>query len=462
MDKKSSIMKKVLVSVFVFIFLIVAYVIYANYPKLNIITGFAAKNVCSCTFEAGRDLNSIETGDNDFGPVFYAENMIDTNDLSVESTVFGLKKRKAVYEEGVGCILLPPDTKRDKIDIPKPNRSLSKSLEPYPYGRGEHIDTAFSDVNYGDLQLAVEQAFDTDREKSRRTRAVVVLYKGRLITEKYAPEFNRNTKLLGWSMTKSITNAVMGVLEKQGGVSLSQNNLFKEWETDERSKITLNDMLQMNSGLEWEEDYERISDVTRMLFLEKNMPSIQLHKPLVAEPGSIWNYSSGTSNLLSQFIRDQFDTQQEYLDFWYTNFIDKIGMNSMTLETDPDGNYVGSSYCWGTARDWAKFGLLYLNRGNWNGEQILNESWVDYSATPVENSHMQYGAHFWLNAGGKYPNLPRDLYSSNGFQGQYVFIIPSKDLVVVRFGLTEEPQFDVDEFLSGILSATGKPSGSNK
>lgn len=417
------------------------------------ITGFAAKNVCSCTFQAERDLESIETGDNDFGPVYYAENKIDFENKSVASTVFSLKERKAVFKEGIGCVLLPEETTREDLDVPRPKRIYSTSNEPYPYGKGKQKDTIFSEVNYENLQLAVKNVFDPEGEKLKRTRAVVVMYKGQVIAEKYAPEFKRHTKLLGWSMTKSITNAVLGVLEKQGKINLAQDNLFEEWENDERSKITIHNLLQMNSGLEWNEDYTTISDVTKMLFLEENMPSVQLEKPLVADPNSIWNYSSGTSNLLSGFIRNQFATHQEYIDFWYNEFIDKIGMDSMTLETDLEGNYVGSSYGWGTARDWAKFGLLYLKKGNWNGEQILNEYWVEYSATPAKNSKGEYGAHFWLNAGGKYPNIPTDLFSSNGFQGQYVFIIPSEDLVVVRFGLTEELVFDVDDFLKNILDS---------
>lgn len=254
-------------------------------------------------------------------------------------------------------------------------------------------------------------------------------------------------------MTKSITSAVLGVLEKQGRIDLQQDHLFPEWEKDGRSKITLNNLLHMNSGLAWEEDYTEISDVTKMLFLSEDMTGVQLKKELVGEPGSIWNYSSGTSNLLSGFIRDQFKSHQDYLNFWYTNFIDKIGMYSMTVETDLAGNYVGSSYSWATARDWAKFGLLYLNKGNWNGDQILNEDWIKSTARPVAGSEGQYGAHFWLNSGGIYPDVPRDLFSANGFQGQHVFIIPSKDLVVVRFGLVEHPDFDINVFLREVIAA---------
>lgn len=431
--------------------LLVTGIIY--YPRLNIITGFAAKNVCSAVFEAQRDLVSIEEGDNDFAPVSYARNTIDLEKRLATSSVFGLKKRTAVHREGAGCTLLPEDPKFSISGNPVPVRSRAKNTDPYPFGDGEPIDTLFPNIDKQKLRDAVALGFDAEGEVAKRTRAVLVIYKNRLIAEEYSKGFSAETKVLGWSMTKSITSTVLGVMAKQGKISIDQANLFPEWEKDDRSKISLHNLLQMSSALEWEEDYSKISDVTRMLFLAENMPCVQLEKPLLGEPGSIWNYSSGTTNLLSKFIRDEFSSQQEYLDYWYSEFIDKIGMGSMTLEMDPAGNYVGSSYAWATARDWGKFGLLYLNQGNWNGEQILDPSWVEYSATPTKGSNGEYGAHFWLNAGKKYPDLPVDLYSANGFQGQHVFIIPSRDLVIVRFGLVEHPVFDVNSFLKELLSS---------
>lgn len=432
-----------------FVLILVGIVIY-NYPRLNIITGFSAKSVCSCTFEAGRDLASIEAGDNDINPIYYAKNVINREEKSVTSTVFRLKKRTAIYKEGVGCVLLPIGYEDQKF---KPNRTFVKNELPYPYGDAPQKDTLFSNIDYSKLQNAVENAFDTNNEALKRTRAVVVIYKNQIIAEKYGEGFSKNTKLLGWSMTKSITSAVLGVLEKQGKINADQTNLFPEWENDERSKISLNNLLQMNSGLAWVEDYNKISDVTKMLFLDADMTKTQLTKPLIGKPNQSWNYSSGTTNLLSGFIRNQFNSHQEYLDFWYTELIDKIGMNSMLIETDAAGNYIGSSYGWATARDWAKFGLLYLNEGNWNGEQLLNKTWVQYSKNPTNGSNGEYGAQFWLNLGGAYPNVPKDLFSCNGYQGQYVFIIPSKELVVVRFGLTENPEFNVDSFLTEILAS---------
>ena len=128
-------------------------------------------------------------------------------------------------------------------------------------------------------------------------------------------------------------------------------------------------------------------------------------------------------------------------------------MHSAIIEPDLSGNYVGSSYGWATTRDWAKFGLLYLHEGNWNGEQIIDSTWVKYVATPTNSSNGRYGAQFWLNAGGHYPDAPKDLFSCNGYQGQMVFIIPSKEMVVVRFGLTEDPIFDFNIFLKGIIES---------
>ena len=442
-------MKKIFKYALLILVLGIVIVGFIYYPRLNLITGFAAKNTCSCAFISERSAETIAAEDNGFDPVSLANSEINSEEKSATSKVFGLKKRKAVYKEGIGCTLLPEETERVERKAILPKRKRSNSMLAFPYGNGAAKDSVFPGVDNKGMENALDFAFAPENE----TRAVVILYKGHLLTERYSKGISKETKLAGWSMTKSITNAVLGVLHKQGIISLEQDHLFEEWKNDERAKITIGDLLHMNSGLEWDEDYEKISDVTKMLFLADNMGEVQLNKPLVGVPGESWNYSSGTTNLLSNFIGQQFKTHQEYLDFWYDAVIDRIGMNSMTIETDLEGNYVGSSYAWATARDWSKFGLLFLNKGNWNGEQILEESWVKYSATPTNGADGTYGAHFWLNAGGVYPDVPKDLFSANGFQGQYVFVIPSRDLVVVRLGLKEAPEFDVNKFLSEVTNA---------
>jgi CubicO group peptidase (beta-lactamase class C family) len=281
-----------------------------------------------------------------------------------------------------------------------------------------------------------------------------VIYKDQILAEKYAPGFDETTPILGWSMTKSITSTIYGILQKQGRIDIDQKTGIEAWQNDGRSAITYKDLLQMNSGLEWEEVYGYLSDVTRMLYVADNMGEVQVNKPMVGKINESWNYSSGTSNVLAgPLLRKLFPDEQAYLNFWYEELLDKIGMHSAQIETDLSGNFVGSSYAWANTRDWGKFGLLYLHKGNWNGEQIFDPSWSKFVATPTNGSNGRYGGHFWLNAGGVYPDAPRDLYSANGFQGQMVFIIPSKQVVIVRTGLTEDPEFDFNKMLKEILAA---------
>ena len=446
-------MKKFLKVFAVLLLLVLVYLRLEIYPQLDIITGFSAKSVASGHFIDGRTLETIQQGDNDIDKVDWATNTIDENEKSVLSKVYGLKARKAIYREGLGATLI-----NDDFDVTKPynvpKRSLSQSDLPYPYGNGNPVDTSFAELDAFQLQKAVEAAFDKEGEKNKRTRAVVVLYKGRLVAEKYGPGFRATSKILGWSMTKSLTATYFGILQKQGKIDITKPAPIVAWKNDERAKITINDLLHMNSGLEWDEDYGKISDVTKMLFTAEDMTQSQIDKPLVGKPNASWNYSSGTTNLLSGILRQQFKTHQEYLDFWYSSLLDKIGMDSALVEVDMAGNFVGSSYGWASARDWAKFGLLYLNQGNWNGAQLFDPSWAKYVATPTNTSNGQYGAQFWLNAGGKFPDVPRDMFYCSGYQGQMVAIFPSHDLVVVRMGLSEE--FDFNGLLSGIVRSLKK------
>jgi CubicO group peptidase (beta-lactamase class C family) len=448
-------MKKILKIVVLFIAIILFYIGYTTYPMLGVVTGYSSKNVASGVFLAHRSQASIEQGDNNFPPIDKAKNVVNYDEKSVTSTVFGLKKRTAVFREGLGSVLLVGGAK-DTLKYEIPKRDFTKINKPYPYGDLPQKDTVFANINYELIKKGVADAFDKAGENVKKTRSVLVLYKDHIIAEKYAEGFNVNTPMLGWSMTKSITATIYGILQKQGKLKVSQSHLFPEWAQDDRANITLNDLLHMNSGLEWDENYGELSGVTRMLFMDKDMSQRQREKPAQYKPDTHWNYSSGTTNLLSGWLRTQFKTHQDYLDFWYTALLDKIGMHSALIETDLAGNYVGSSYGWATTRDWAKFGTLNLHYGNWDGEQIIDSTWVNYIKTPTNTSNGRYGAHFWLNAGGIYPDVPKDMFSCNGFQGQMVFIIPSKNIVVVRTGLTEDPDFDFNAFLKGILEGVSR------
>lgn len=423
---------------------------FITYPKLDLISGFSAKSVASGHFIDGRDLQLVEKQDNDIDLVRLAKNEINEKRHTATSSVYGLKKRKAIFREGLGALLVNEDYDESKSYL-IPNRNKKFNNKMYPYGDLEPVITVFENIDYTKLKAAVANGFDKKGEKEKRTRSIVILYKGKLVAEQYDTGFDKNSKILGWSMTKSITATYFGILQKQGKLNIMDKTTIADWQKDDRKNITISDLLHMNSGLEWEEKYDRICDATTMLFQAEDMGKVQMDKPLVFKTNHHWNYSSGTSNLLSKILRSKFKNHQEYLDFWYSALIDKIGMHSMLVETDAIGNYVGSSYAWATTRDWAKFGQLYLNKGKWNGEQLFDASWATYVATETNTSNGQYGAHFWLNQDNKFPNAPKDLYYCGGFQGQKVLIIPSLDLVVVRMGISET--FDVNLLLKEIIGS---------
>ena len=448
-------MKKSVKYLLVIVLVSVMYLGYTFYPALNIVTGYASKNMASVLFLAERDQSSAEKEDNGFIPINLASYEIDKENKTVSASIFGLMERKAIYVDGLGAILVNDDFDAS-TEFKIPNRTFSQNNLPYPYGNLPQKDTLFEEVDYEQLQEAVNRAFDPSGTDEQQTRSVLVVYKDQIIAEKYSEGFDHTSLMHGWSMTKSLTSTLYGVLQKKGRLDIHQKTGIAAWETDDRKHITYNDLLHMNSGLAWEEAYFNISDVTKMLYMDSDMGQVQIDNPMVGAPDQLWNYSSGTTNVLSgPLLREQFQNHQQYMDFWYSELIDKIGMHSAVVETDMVGNYIGSSYAWATTRDWAKFGLLYLHEGNWNGEQVLDSSWVDYAKTPTNTSEGRYGAQFWLNAGGHHPDVPRDMYSCNGFKGQYVFILPSQHLVVVRTGLAADPKFNINNFLQEVVKSIG-------
>ncbi|MGG8497694.1 serine hydrolase domain-containing protein [Tenacibaculum sp. TC6] len=428
------------------ILIILAIAFYYNYPKLNILAGYSAKNMASSVYLAGRTLAFTDSTDNNFSPINLTSDKINREEKSATGSAFGLLTRKAIYRDGLGCVLITDDFDTSKPFL-VPHRAQPDMTTPYPYGNAPQKDTVFNSINYNQLNTAVNSIFNS----VNKTRAVVVLYKDHIIAEKYDSGFTKDSKLLGWSMTKSITGTLVGILQCKGKINVYDKAPIEAWQNDDRKNITIHNLLQMNSGLEWDEDYNTISDVTKMLFLEKDVTATQINKPLVGKPNETWNYSSGTTNLLSGILRKQFTTHQEYLDFWYSALIDKIGMNSMVIEADMSGNYIGSSYAWATPRDWAKLGLLYLHNGDWNGTSIFDSDWVDYATTPTPTSDDWYGAQIWLNAGNRYPDVPKNMFSFNGYQGQNVFILPDQEMVIVRMGLTKNA--DINVFLKDIISS---------
>lgn len=440
-----------------------SFAIYYASQALPILAGYGAKNLCSCVTLGGRQPEDIIKNELGGGLLRFGSFEFHREDSSATGSVFGFAKRKAIYRNGLGCTLvseMEEEELRSQKFLLATLPSADQDTIPWPSGNRIQ-DTLILDYDQEKINRAINEAFsEPGEEKNRRTRAILIVYNGRIIAEKYADGFNKNSRLLGWSMTKSLTNAYLALLVKEGKLSLNDRAPIDEWRKDNRNAITLNNLMQMSSGLAWEEIYSGPSDATNMLFKKKDAGIFAAHASLTHQPDSNFYYSSGTTNILSWIIRSKVG-DSAYYSFPYDHLFYKIGMNSMVLEPDAGGTFVGSSFAYATARDWARFGILYLNDGMWGNERILPEGWVEYSSTPARNAKRgEYGAQFWLNAGEPgnpqnrmYPDVPADLFWADGYEGQNVFIIPSKNLVVVKLSLSSGNYLDDNKFLSDIISA---------
>lgn len=441
----------------------VGYGVSYIWRALPILTGYGAKMVCSCTMIAGRDVQDVINDELSTSLLSKGTYHADFTDSSATGSIWGLAKRKAIYRKGLGCTLLS-DISEEELRNQKFVVARSPVIDPdtitWPMGN-KLPDSLPAGVDYEKLSQTLDEAFsEPGLEKRRRTRSILVVYDGNIIAERYADGFNQHSKQLGWSMTKSITNALIGILVKQGKLEVDKRAPLEAWQNDERKDITLGNLLHMSSGLEWEENYSGPSTATNMLYKEKDMGAYASSFPVDVNPETRFQYSSGTTNILSMIIRNQVGDNQ-YHSFPAKELFHKLGMYSMVMEPYPGGTFVGSSYSFATARDWARFGLLYLYHGVWNGEQILPAGWVDYTTTPaVAAPRGEYGAQFWLNAGEKanpsnryYPDVPTDLYWADGYEGQNVFIIPSKKLVIVKLSCSQGEYLDDNAFLTGVIGS---------
>ncbi len=443
-------MKKILSFLLLFSVGILAGGYYSQKDKLPILTGYAAKKACSCRFIGNRDLESIMNYDLANAPLNLATVNIYEEEQTVEASVFGLGTSKAIYTKKLGCQLVHSKQNFELSSKKKTNNNNDEGIST-----GFTITESKNKFSDETFKPIVNLAFDKEGEWLKQTRALVIIQNDSLIAEHYASGFDKDSKLLGWSMTKSLCNALVGILVKQGKLHLNKTALFEEWLDDKRRNISLTNLLQMTPGLEWDENYKKISPATQMLFEQDNMGDYAASYKSEFESGSHWEYSSGTTNIIGKLIRDQFDSHEDYLDFPYVSLLDKLGINSFVMETDASGHYVLSSYCYGTPRDWAKLGLLYLNDGIVNGDTILTKEWIDFSTTPTDASpEGKYGAQIWLNTNhNTLKDLPSDLYSFNGFEGQYVYMIPEKNAVIVRMGLSKGPHFDLNAMMKMIYDA---------
>jgi CubicO group peptidase (beta-lactamase class C family) len=313
------------------------------------------------------------------------------------------------------------------------------------------------------LEQALDQAFaEPSAGPPKRTRAVVVVHQGRIVAERYAAGFGPGTALPGWSMSKSVVGALAGTLVGLGLWRLDGPVPLAAWRGpgDPRGAITLDQLLAMSSGLEFEEAYRSpLSDVNVMLWAGGDAAAYAAAKRLAHPPGTYWQYASGTTNVLAAAMRETLGAA--YAAYPRRALFQPLGMSSAVLETDAAGTFIGSSLMFATARDWARFGLLFANDGLWKGTRVLPEGWVRYSATPAAAAAAgDYGAHWWLKLGrppGASPvELPPDAFHAAGHGGQFISVVPSRELVVVRLGHTiDEGAWDQEGFVARIIPAVG-------
>lgn len=437
-------------SLLLVVVLIVVFVFFV-YPKLPIINGFAAKRACSCLYVGDREINAVEQEELGAFPQNLATVEVDSKNKTVSATTFGLHKMTSVFRPGLGCKLVIGEDDYKTAHVPLLKRQASEKSQVET--DSIILSTGMTQQKLAKLNLALEEAFDSGEAWKKKTRAMLVQYKGVTLAEKYRAPHDKDTPFLGWSMTKSVCNILVGILLKEGKLDLQQDNLFPEWAGDERRNITLDNLMRMNSGLEWNEAYGSVSQVTEMLFLEESAAEYARASSYESAPGDVWEYSSGTTNLIGRLIKNSFDKEEDYYDFPSRALFDKLEMYSAQIETDEKNEYVMSSYMHATARDWAKLGKLYLDEGIYDGiDTIFTKEWHNYSLTPTSHSEGRYGAQIWLNGDPKdYPSCPADTYKFSGFEGQYVVMIPSVDLVVVRLGLGKD--FPFDKVLGMIMEA---------
>lgn len=437
-------------------------IIYYAWSAFPIISGYGSKYLCSAVFIDNREPEDVINIDLADFPLSLGHFAVDYKDSSVTGTVWGFAKKKAIFRKGLGCTIIndieESALRAQKFAIASPP-SINTDTIPWPMG--DRVADSFpAQIDEQKLSAAVDQFFmETDTLHKMYSRAVLVLYDGKIVAEKYAPGYDKHSPMLGWSMSKSITCTLIGLLVKDGKLKTDQPAPVPEWAKadDPRHAITLDDILHQSSGLDFEEVYSKSSEATQMLFEKGDMAAFTAGRPLKYAPGSVFSYSSGNSNILSRIIR-QTVGDESYFRFPYDSLFYKMGMYHTLLEVDASGTIVGSSYAHASCRDWARFGLLYYNKGLYNGTQILPESWVEKVQIPAPASRMkEYGSQFWLNGidtlhAGKriLADIPADMYRAAGYGGQDVFIIPSKKMVVVRLGLHE---FDVNTLLAGILKS---------
>jgi CubicO group peptidase (beta-lactamase class C family) len=355
----------------------------------------------------------------------------------------GFSARTAKYNGDQGCTILPRgDTAVHFTPVAVPKNLPDPAGQPWPTGDLGATTPVPESVNGVRLAAALDWGL---AQKEHNTRAIVVVYHGKIAGERYAPGWTKDTPQISWSAGKSITSALVGISVKRGELALDEFAPVKEWRTsgDARSQIRIRDLLRMSSGLDFAnlglqgpESYTRANKHMRIYFDGLNVFEHAVNQPQEIAPNTQWRYRNSDPLTLGRIIREKVEARGEnYLTYPQRALFDRIGARNFVLETDAWGNFIMTGFDYGAARDWARFGLLHLWDGVWQGERILPEGWVQFISTPAPADKSRgYGGLFWLNRGGAWKGVPEDAFMASGHMGQYTMVIPSRDVVVVRLG----------------------------
>ncbi|ABC91633.1 putative 6-aminohexanoate-dimer hydrolase protein [Rhizobium etli CFN 42] len=426
---------KALALLLVFIVVAGAAWLFVRPPELlRVGDGYAAKIVCSNVFIAGRDADDVLHDDVQApgNPLLRLMRVsVDRGNGHVTARFMGLfAPSYALYRSGLGCTSVPDadfEAAANAVPLDVPARMETNDAS-WPQGEG-----------VGDPDRKIAALLGDSALAGPAMRAIVVVRDGRIVAEAYGPRFSAKTPLIGWSMTKTVNAAILGRLMLDGKISFDDDHLLAQWKDDQRARIKVSDLLGMESGLAFNEDYGDVADVTRMLYLDPDMVSLPANSPMEAAPGQRFRYSSGTAVLLSRIWMNRIGNAPAAFSYPRDALFSPLGMTSAVFELDARGTFVGSSYLYATAHDWARFGQFLLQDGVWNGRRLLPEGFVGAMRTPTAASNGRYTqGQAWLAPGGSNTafGLPEDTFWLTGHDGQSMAIVPSANLIVVRLGLT--------------------------
>jgi CubicO group peptidase (beta-lactamase class C family) len=456
--------------------------------RLELGLGRTAKLLCSAAFVVGRDVDAfirddLLTGDEAVLPWREIDVRVDRDRHTVTLAGPGGVSRSAKYHPGQGCTILPPG-RDDVYFTPTPVVPDLPDAATTPWPLGDLLpDEPAPGVDEARLAAALDAALDDARWPApMRTRGLVVCHRGRLLAERYAPGFDKDTRQLCWSAGKSITAALIGVLVRQGHFAVDDPAPIAEWRGagDPRGRINIRHLLNMSSGLECSnaQDDPRLTwtyrDCHGLIYTAPiDVFAHAISRPSEHPPNTVWRYRNCDPLSLGLIVRRTVEARGEaYPTFPQRALFDRIGIRSMVLEPDPWGNFIMTGFEYGTPRDWARFGLLHLWDGLWRptGERVLPGGWARLVATPATAAPDplyagrfaggHYGGQFWLNAGGRWPAVPRDAYWAAGAAGQLCLVVPSREAVLVRMGHTVGAARDhadayYDAVFGAILAALG-------